>query len=274
MVDPETGQHRAHIIARLDGPGCSMPLLNPLLAVPTVLVGGDEAQALERSVDEHPDLWFRLSMRSSLKPDASSCNVVATLPGRDSKKTIIVMSHHDTEYNSPGAVDNASGTQGVFTLAERLSQRMPASTVQFISFGAEEFMLLGAKHYAQVLKETGELENLEAVINLDMIACNSPTWINVTQDDKDFRVRVARVFERYGVFQSFGDIRWEDPPWDTSDHAPFTEAGIPTLFVSYEGQKYPHLHLPTDTPDKVDRELLDLSVNCVQAILEDLVKAE
>lgn len=107
-----------------------------------------------------------------------------------------------------------------------------------------------------------------------MIACNSPTWINLTHDDKEFKVRVARAFERFGVFHRFGDIRWEDPPWDTSDHAPFTEAGIPTLFVSYEGQKYPYLHLPGDTVDKVDRELLELSINFVQAILEDLVRAQ
>jgi aminopeptidase YwaD len=274
MLDPGTGKHLAHVITRLDGPGCSMPLLDPVLAVPTVMVGGDEAQALERLTDEHPDLTLRLSLMSTLKPDASSCNVVATLPGKDSEKSVIVMSHYDTEYNSPGAVDNASGTQGVFTLAKRLSQRPVAKTVQFVNFGAEEFMLLGAKHYAQMLEETGALENVEAVINLDMIACNAPTWINTTQDDKEFKVRVARVFERFGVFQRFGDIRWENPPWPTSDHAPFTEAGIPTLFVSYEGQKYPHLHLPSDTIDKVDRELLDLSINFVQAILEDLVQAQ
>ena len=274
LVDPQTGMHCAHVITRLDGPGCAMTLLDPVRAVPTVLVGGEEAQALERWAEEYHDLRARVNVKTALKQDARSCNVLATLPGADTEKTILVIAHHDTQYNSPGAVDNASGVQGALMLARRLAQQRLAKTVQFAIFGAEEYMFLGSKHYAQRLQETGALRNIEAVVNLDMIACNSPTWINLTQDHIEFKVRVARVFERYGVFQRFGDVHWQVPPWPTSDHAPFCEAGVPTLFISYRGQCYPYLHLPGDTIDKVDVDLLGLSVDCLHAIVEDLVKAE
>ena len=270
LVDPATGQQCAHIIARLDGPGCSMPLVDPQLAVPTVMVGGEEALAFEHLANEHPDLQACLTLTARLEPRACSYNVLATLPGSGTGKAVLVTCHHDTEYNCPGAVDNASGVQGVIELARRLAQNPPQRTVHFAAFGAEELMLLGAKHHCRSLQETGAIKNIDAIVNLDMIACNSPTWINVTQDDKEFKVRVARVFERFGVFERYGDVRWELPPWPTSDHAPFTEAGIPTLFVSYEGQRYEHLHLPTDTVDKVDPELLDLSIDCVHAIVQDL----
>jgi aminopeptidase YwaD len=270
LVDPESGQQRAHIIVRLDGPACAMPLSDPTLAIPTVMIGGDVATSFSRTMAEHPGLIARLTLASKLKPHATSCNVVATLPGRDGDKTVLVTSHHDTEYNCPGAVDNASGVQAVLSLAQRLKGESPATTVQFVVFGCEEYMLLGAKHYAGMLRDSGTLAHVDAIVNLDMLACNSPNWINVTQDAKEFKVRVARVFERFDLFRRYGDIRWELPPWPTSDHAPFTEAGIPTLFVSYEGQRYPHLHLPTDTIDKVDTELLDLSINFVHCILQDL----
>ena len=134
--------------------------------------------------------------------------------------------------------------------------------------------MLGSTHHAQVLLETGALKNIEAVINLDMVGCNAPTWVNLTEDDRDFRVRVARVFERYDIFRRFGDIHWQTPPWPTGDHAPFAEAGVPALHISHRGQRYPHLHLPSDTVDKVDRDMLELSVDYLYDIVADLVRAD
>jgi aminopeptidase YwaD len=270
LVDPETGEQCAHLIVRLDGSGCSMPLADPQLAVPTVMIGGADAPAFERLAEEHPELKVRLTLDARLMPHAHSYNVVADLPGTGDGKTVLVTCHHDTEYNCPGAVDNASGVQGMVELARRFVKNPPGRPLRFVAFGAEELMLLGAKHYARELQENGAIKEIDAIVNLDMLACNAPTWINVTQDDKEFKVRVTRVFERLGVFERYGDVRWELPPWPTSDHAPFTEAGVPTLFISYEGQRYPHLHLPSDTVDKVDRELLELSIDAVYAILEEL----
>ncbi|NLE44810.1 MAG: M28 family peptidase, partial [Chloroflexi bacterium] len=178
--------------------------------------------------------------------------------------------HHDTQYNSPGAVDNASGVQALVVLAERFARQRPLLTLRFAVFGAEETIMLGSKHRAQLLQETGTLSDILAVINLDMLACNAPTWINLTQDALEFRVRVARAFERHGVFDRYGDVHWETPPWPTSDHAPFAALGKPTLFISYRGQQYPHLHLPTDTVDQVDHGLMQLSVDFLYDIIADL----
>ena len=272
LVDPETGMQRAHLITRLDGPGCAMTLLDPTRAVPTVFVGGEEAQAIKRWSEQYPSLTAKVTLASILKPEARSCNVVATLPGTNTRKGILLLAHHDTQYNSPGAVDNASGVQALLSLAKRLIRSRPSKTVHFVVFGAEEYMLLGSRHYAQMLQETGSSKDVEAVVNVDMAGCNAPTWVNFTEDDRDFKLRVARAFERFGIFERYGDVHWQTPPWPTGDHAPFAEAGLPALYISHRGQRYPYLHLPGDTIDKVDKEMLELSVNYLHAIVEDLVK--
>ncbi len=274
LIDPKTGVQRAHIITRLQGPGAAMTLLEPARAVPAVLVGGEEAQALERWVDDYPVLRARLTLRATLRPDAMSCNVLATRPGRDLNSVVLVAAHHDTQYNSPGAVDNASGVQVALEVARRLSGVRLPRTVQFATFGAEEYMMLGSKHHVQALEETGRLGTIEAVINLDMPACNAPTRVNVTQDGMHLKARVARAFERFGLFDRFGRVDWQTPPWPTSDHAPFVEAGIPAVYISHRGLRYPHLHLPGDTLGKVDREVLRLNVDVVHALVLDLAGSD
>jgi hypothetical protein len=271
LIDPETGIQRAHLIARMDGPGCAMTLLDPALAVPTVLVGGEEAQAIAQWADEHTSLTAKITLASKLTPEARSCNVVATLPGTNTEKGILLLAHHDTQYNSPGAVDDASGVQALLALAKQLAENRPSKTVRFVVFGAEEYMLLGSRHYAQMLQETDSAGEIEAIVNVDMAGCNAPTWVNFTEDERDFKLRVARVFERLGVFERYGDVHWQCPPWPTGDHAPFVDAGLPALYISHRGQRYPHLHLPSDTVDKVDPEVLELAVNYLRAIVEDLV---
>jgi Zn-dependent M28 family amino/carboxypeptidase len=133
-------------------------------------------------------------------------------------------------------------------------------------------MLLGSRHYAQMLQETDGTGEIEAIVNVDMAGCNAPTWVNFTDDDRDFKLRVARVFERLGIFERYGDVHWQCPPWPTGDHAPFVDAGLPALYVSHRGQRYPHLHLPSDTVDKVDPEVLELAVNYLRAIVDGLVE--
>ncbi|MBM3792412.1 MAG: M28 family peptidase, partial [Acidobacteria bacterium] len=84
----------------------------------------------------------------------SSRNIVAVLPGRISPEySVILCAHYDSASDqagtlAPGADDNASGVAALMEMARILSLVPLDFTVKFICFSAEEWGLLGSRHYA------------------------------------------------------------------------------------------------------------------------------
>jgi hypothetical protein len=107
--------------------------------------------------------------------DTFQRNIVAQKKGSVFPERIIAITSHydDNPYSilAPGADDNASGTIGVMLAAEILSKYDFGCTLRFINFAAEEQGLIGSNHHARKSYCSGE--DLEAVINLDMIAWNT-----------------------------------------------------------------------------------------------------
>src|SRR5438067_3937810 len=105
-------------------------------------------------------------------------NVVATVPGRDPNRFVVVGAHYDTEAvpGYLGANDGAAGTAAVVELARRLRPRTIGPTVQFVLFDGEEtaagvpesdFLrkgLRGSKVAARVFRKA------QAMILIDFIA--------------------------------------------------------------------------------------------------------
>ena len=61
------------------------------------------------------------------------------------------------------------------------------------------------------------------------------------------------------------------PGVDWSDHASFWEAGYPALMLTDTAPfRYPHYHLATDTPDKVDYYRLARVVTGLHGMLQEL----
>ena len=85
-------------------------------------------------------------MRSS-----TSGNVIAHIPGTDDAAGILFAGgHHDTQADSPGADDNASGTAAIVELARILAERAPfRRSLRLISFGAEEQLSVGSACYVR-----------------------------------------------------------------------------------------------------------------------------
>jgi leucyl aminopeptidase len=112
-------------------------------------------------------------------------NVEAELTG-GSPELVLVTAHMDStaakddNFNpetspAPGADDDASGVAGVLAIAERLAilaeVDMPARTIRFVMFNAEEQGLVGSAAYARRTKARGEA--VAAVWQMDMIGFNA-----------------------------------------------------------------------------------------------------
>jgi len=123
----------------------------------------------------YKNLGLDVSFEEFIYRDTRQRNIVAKKKGNIFPERIIaITSHYDDNPNSlpaPGADDNASGTVGVMRAAEILSKHEFGSTLRFINFAAEEQGLIGSNYHAKKSYCLGE--DLEAVVNLDMVAWNT-----------------------------------------------------------------------------------------------------
>jgi hypothetical protein len=158
-------------------------------------------------------------------------NVIGEKPGTSSSNgTIIICAHYDSfagtgAYGTaPGADDNGSGTAAVMTAAEVLSDFEFNYTIRFIAFSGEEQGLRGSTHYANNAKTS--VENITAVINLDMIAYNPDpgnSLIVVHRNTSPDAIDLANFTDQ--TAQKYKHISYLDVNIDAvtgnSDHAPF-----------------------------------------------------
>ena len=214
--------------------------------LPVLVAGPALTRALFRDLapavgDSFPDL-LRLgrSVDARLVFDRTpvqSANLAALLPGSDSvlRHEVVVLTAHydhlgvgapvngDSIYN--GFSDNAAGVAMLLAIAGALREEPPPRSVLFLFTSGEERGLLGASYWAA--HPPLPLDRTAAVLNLDAGAPPAPPvrW-RVAGDTLLGAVPIAaRVVERKG---------WKadvTPANANSDHWPFMERGVPTVFL-------------------------------------------
>jgi Zn-dependent M28 family amino/carboxypeptidase len=101
-------------------------------------------------------------------------NIIAEVDGTRNNKDglLIIGAHYDTDIETPGADDNASGIAVLLELARLAAQAPPQRTVRFAAFTLEEppaFMTrsMGSYVYAKSVKEEGT--KVMGMISLEMV---------------------------------------------------------------------------------------------------------
>jgi Zn-dependent M28 family amino/carboxypeptidase len=100
-------------------------------------------------------------------------NVIAETKGGDKNNVLMLGGHTDSVFAGPGINDDGSGTVGVHTVAKALTNFEVTNTVRFAFWSAEEFGLLGSKHYLKTINGTlggnaTEVGRIRAYLNFDM----------------------------------------------------------------------------------------------------------
>jgi Zn-dependent M28 family amino/carboxypeptidase len=173
---------------------------------------------------------------------ASSSNVVAMLEGSEHPDEVIVYMAHwdhlgktlarsgDNIFN--GALDNATGTAGLLTIAKAYSESKPrpARSVVFLAVTLEESGLLGSAYY--VANPIFPLAKTVAALNMDAISWGGPT--------KDVTVvgHGASELEEYLAIEAKRQDRVVKPEptpengfFFRSDHFNFAKGGVPALYI-------------------------------------------
>jgi Zn-dependent M28 family amino/carboxypeptidase len=225
-------------------------------------------------------------------------NIEVELPGRSSE-LVVVGAHYDSVSGSPGANDNGSGVAATLELARLMRDSMPDRTVRFVWFVNEEppFFTgedMGSRRYVRALKQSGS--RVAAMFSLETIGYYDegpgtqrypPLIAALYPGTGNFIAFVANLASRRLLREALGAFRQHArfpsegaampafvPGVDWSDHASFWEARYPALMVTDTAlYRYPHYHLPSDTPDKLDYERLARVVTGLHGMLREVSAA-
>lgn len=221
------------------------------------------------------DVMLDVKKASSSLP---ASNVIAVVPGTDLKDEYVVISAHYDHVGiingqiHPGADDDGSGTVGIMEIAEAFVKAQkegkgPRRSVVFLAVSGEEKGLLGSEYYSN--HPIFPMEKTTVNLNIDMIGRSDPdrkagdstNYVYVVGDDKvssDLKPISEAQNKKYTKMEL--DYKYNDPAdpnriYYRSDHYNFAKNGVPIIFY-YDGMLRPDYHRPTDTPDKVNYDLL------------------
>ena len=207
---------------------------------------------------------------------------------------IVVGAHYDTVPGSPGADDNASG---VAVLIELARLHGGAGGIEFIAFANEEmpyFMSREMGSFHSAAQARGRGEKLRAMLSLEMLGYyrdapgsqQYPFPLGLFYPDRgDFIAfvgdlgarsltrKVISLFRRNAAFPSQGVAAPGFIPGVTwSDHWSYRSHGFPAIMVTDTAfYRYPHYHLPSDTPEKLDYQRMARVTLGLSSMLKELL---
>lgn len=209
----------------------------------------------------------------------TSSNVIGFIEGSDKKDEYLVLSAHYDHLGKRGdsviyygADDDGSGTVSIIEIAEAFMEakkagKGPRRSIVFMAVSGEEKGLWGSAVYSD--QPVFPLEKTTANLNIDMIGRIDPkrkqgdstNYVYVVGDDKlstDLRPISEAANRKYTKLEL--DYKYNDPK-DTeriyyrSDHYNFAKKGVPIIF--YFNGTHNDYHRPTDTPDKINYDLME-----------------
>ena len=229
--------------------------------------------------DYFQEMSLKMRGRRGQKPKTVETeNVVAIIKGSEKPDEYVIITAHldhvgvtDGEiYN--GADDDGSGTVALLEIAEAFKKaadkgKGPKRSIVFLHVTGEEKGLLGSAYYAD--NPIYPLENTVVNLNVDMIGRIDPTrreknrdYVYLIGSDHD-SVDLHNLSEQTNA-ESVNmtlDYRFNDKDdpnrfYYRSDHYNFAKNGIPIIF--YFTGTHADYHQPSDTPDKIEYDLLEL----------------
>lgn len=233
----------------------------------------------QRISDAHHDGRLQVALESFPVPPgrrvpdgAEVVNVVATLPGLDPDRLIVLSAHYDSRASdpldaagdAPGANDDASGVAAVLEAARLLGGLEPRATLVFLAVAGEEQGLLGAS--AQARKWRDEGKEVAAFVTMDIVGGarggsgqHEPWRLRVFSEgvpsgggkvigsDNDAPSRqLARYLQRVGEESMPGfDLTLvfrQDRFLRGGDHKPFNDLGWPAARLTEPHENYSQQH--------------------------------
>lgn len=220
------------------------------------------------------DIFLSLQKHTQL---LQSSDVLGFLEGGDLRDEVLVISAHYDHLGKKdsviyfGADDDGSGTVSLMELAAAFSKakasgKGPRRSILFLANSGEEKGLWGSEFYTD--HPLYPLDKTTADLNIDMIGRKDPNrkqgdsnnYIYIVGDDKlssDLHTISVAMNRKYTGLEL--DYKFNNPKdplriYFRSDHYNFARKGVPIIFY-FDGINADY-HKPTDTPDKINYDLM------------------
>lgn len=206
-------------------------------------------------------------------------NVLAYIEGTEKPEELIVISaHYDHEGINEngeiyiGADDDGSGTVALLEMSQAFKQAKndghgPKRSILFLHTTAEEIGLQGSRFYTE--NPIFPLEKTVANLNIDMIGRVDNAHIAGNKSNYVYLIGSNRLstelhYISEAINTTFFDLelnyKYNDEDdnnryYYRSDHYNFAKNNIPVIF--YFNGEHPDYHRVTDTPDKINYEVLE-----------------
>lgn len=224
-------------------------------------------------------------------PDSE--NIWAYIEGSEKPDEILVISAHYDHvgmkngevYN--GADDDGSGTVTLLEIAQAFMQAKkeghgPKRSILFLHVTGEEHGLHGSRYYSE--HPLFPLANTITDLNIDMIGRrdakhkDNPNYVYLIGSDRlstDLHKISEESNKKYGHLEldyKYNALNDPEQIYYRSDHYNFAKKGVPALF--YFNGVHEDYHLPGDTPDKIEYDILAKRARLVFATAWELANRE
>ena len=181
-------------------------------------------------------------------------NLIGVLPGRDREgPAVLLMAHHDTVWDSPGAADDSTGVAAILEAVRAIQTRGPIERDLIVLFtDAEELGLDGMRLF---LDEHALAQRVGIVVNLEARGGGGRAFMFETgpgnaQTIAAFTTAVEGVGSGANS-DSLAVLVYENMPNGT-DYTLARERGIPGVNLAFIGRAHQY-HDPASTPAALDR---------------------
>ena len=190
----------------------------------------------------------------------SSQNIIAEKRGYAADGGVVVVgAHYDSVPKSQGAGDNGTGVAALMLMAQELADAEFPFTLRFIFFGVEEIGLRGSRHYVENLTDA-ELRDIDVMMNFDAMGAGKASILG----DGALVNAALGIADANGL--SVGES--EGMRGGGSDHAPFSDAGVPILF--FFGDDFSRINSPDDTLEFVEPSIMGTHMTVALRLLYEL----
>lgn len=220
---------------------------------------------------------FKMTYEISAEP-YPAYNVAAMIKGSEKPDEYIVISAHLDHvgqrengdiYN--GADDDGSGTISILEIADAFKEAVnkghgPKRSIVFLHVTGEEKGLLGSRFYTDY-EPLVPLANTVVNLNIDMIGRVDPkregdrNYVYLIGSDKlstelhTISEEVNKTYTNIELDYTYNDENDPNRFYYRSDHYNFAKNNIPIIF--YFNGTHEDYHRPSDTPDKIEYDLLE-----------------
>jgi len=193
--------------------------------------------------------------------EGTAHNVVGAIAGSEPGQ-VILSAHYDSQAEGPCVYDNGSGLASLLESARALQSSGRGRTVVVLASAAEEIGVWGASAYVHA--HAREMDDVAAMVNLDGIASAYPSQREIWSAD----AALLELAVATGHAQGWKPDRAMNVRSTFSDHAPFTDAGVPACLIWRPD--YPYYHSRGDVRELVDAHAVAQTANVSAALAHRL----